>query len=344
MEDKATPQDSENILALIGAELRSARRERGLKLVDIAERLRILPEHITAIEQGNPDLLPSMAYVIGYVRSYANLVGADANTLCRKLRDSLSENEIKPNYDFVQNKIRPNSNAGLVAAAAVGACFLLYAGWYVTTVSPTIPDAEIQTAGVTLESTAAAPSDMDIAELEQEGTGGDALQPLISPAQPSVTPAIGANSENNIDQASKTDVTERPAEKAVAEIAPVESGDEKLLPAETAETKIDNTAPLTTTATQAMAVNRVPGQEMTIHAVATSWVEITRADGSRVSAWLMQKDENYTIPVGDDLYLTTGNAGGLEIVLGQDETFLLGEWGETIQELPLDKSLIKTRP
>jgi len=351
MEDKPTLQTSEDILALVGAELAEARHQRGLNLSDIAERLRILPEHINAIEQGNLALLPSITYVIGYVRSYANLVGADGNTLCRMLRDNLSENEMKPDYAFVQDKLRPSSSAGLVAAGTLGVCLLAYAGWYIANISPSSPQSEIQLAGTTPIETDTVISAADITELE-ENTGQGSLPSVIS-AQPVLTTAGESVPENTMTAGSgaaqNTDIqgvtnpagTNLTTETAGAGDTPPASVDEKLL--STGATGPADTAAVSTTATQAMAVGRVPDQEMTIRAVATSWVEITRADGSRVSAWLMKKDESYTIPGGDDLYLTTGNAGGLEIMLGQDETFLLGAWGETLQELPLDKSLIKNR-
>ena len=351
MEDKATSPTSEHILAIVGAELAEARRQRGLRQSDIAERLRILPEHITAIEQGNLSLLPSITYVIGYVRSYANLVGADGSTLCRMLRDSLSENEMKPDYAFVQDKARPNTNAGFVAAGALVVCLLAYSGWYIANVSPSAPQSEIQLANTTPEETEALLSATDITELEENT--GQVSSPSVISAQPTVAGVGEPAPENTLTAgtgtAQNTDIqgvtnpagTNLTPEMAGAGETPLASDDEKLL--SPGATEPADTAAVSTTATQAMAVGRVPDQEMTIRAVATSWVEITRADGSRVSAWLMKKDESYTIPGGDDLYLTTGNAGGLEIMLGQDETFLLGAWGETLQELPLDKSLIKNR-
>ncbi|XDZ65420.1 helix-turn-helix domain-containing protein [Alphaproteobacteria bacterium LSUCC0684] len=336
--DPAIQRTSEEVLAIVGAELAAARRERGLKLADIAERLRILPDHIAAIEQGNLAPLPQMTYVIGYVRSYANMVGADAASLCHMLRDSLTENEINPKYEFVQNNIRTNSNAGLVAVAALGACFFLYAGWYVMDLgsSPSATGTEevlatMEGADDTLPATL-------MPEFEERDAGVPAGDTLVEAGQ-GASPEPASGLETSANTADTGLQTETPAPVMPAENAAA------TLPSATADTPgPEEPGAVAQTATQAMAVGRLPDQDMTIHAVATSWVEITRADGSRVSAWLMQKDDKYTIPGGDDLYLTTGNAGGLEIILGQDEKFVLGEWGETVKELPLDKSLIKTRP
>ena len=94
---------------------------------------------------------------------------------------------------------------------------------------------------------------------------------------------------------------------------------------------------------QAVAYNRDLETEMVLRASATSWVEISRPDGSIVSAWLMRQGDEYTIPGDQDIYLTAGNAGGLEIELIGDEPKRLGEWGETISELPLDPTLLNSR-
>jgi len=350
MVDHDKDLDSGKVLARIGAELAARRRERDLKIADIAETLRIQSDHISAIEKGDSASLPAMTYVMGYVRSYASLVGADGAELCRRLRESLSENEIKPQYDFIQNKASLNSNAGLAALAALVGCVFLYAGWYVIDIR-TIPsgpeaeqaaelveDAQDTTLSLLDEELAEAPeAPADETQVAASDTSADAPAVTSLPVAPASDAATAAKTAETASARPETRAEKSDAVKpAAAEQSAAITDATPATATPVTETPI--------TATQAMATGRVPDKEMTIHALATSWVEITRADGSTVSAWLMQKDEQYTIPGGDDLYLTAGNAGGLEITLGQGEKFLLGEWGETVQEMPLDAALIKTRP
>jgi hypothetical protein len=92
--------------------------------------------------------------------------------------------------------------------------------------------------------------------------------------------------------------------------------------------------------TNAVAHDRNPESEMVITAIGTSWVQLNRADGSEIAAWLMRSGEVYTVTADDDVYLTTGNAGGLSIALGNGASMIPGEQGETIREMLLDPALI----
>jgi cytoskeletal protein RodZ len=85
----------------------------------------------------------------------------------------------------------------------------------------------------------------------------------------------------------------------------------------------------------ATANSRVPAQEITIRAVAASWVEIVRDNGEEVMATLMQVGDSYVVEGNTRLYLSTGNAGGLEIVIGSDDPRPIGKIGQIVRDLPL---------
>ena len=76
-------------------------------------------------------------------------------------------------------------------------------------------------------------------------------------------------------------------------------------------------------------------QEITIRAVAASWVEIVRDNGEEVMAKLMRAGDSYVVEGNTRLYLSTGNAGGLEIVIGSDDPRSIGETGQIVRDLPL---------
>src|SRR5882757_1657589 len=61
----------------VGRLLRDQREALGYSVTDIAQRLRIRPAFIDAIEVGRFDLLPGAAYIPAFLRAYATHVGLD---------------------------------------------------------------------------------------------------------------------------------------------------------------------------------------------------------------------------------------------------------------------------
>jgi len=87
----------------------------------------------------------------------------------------------------------------------------------------------------------------------------------------------------------------------------------------------------------AVATSRDPDQEVTIRATASSWVEIVRGDGTAVLKKLMKTGETYIVDDGSALYLSTGNAGGIELVTAGNDIITIGAIGEIVRDLPLAK-------
>ena len=93
----------------------------------------------------------------------------------------------------------------------------------------------------------------------------------------------------------------------------------------------------------AFARQRVPDMEITLRATGASWVEIIRNNGEEVMAKLMRNGETYMIDSRDRLYLSTGNAGGLEIVFSDGTARSIGESGEILRDLLLDVDKLRNQ-
>lgn len=93
----------------------------------------------------------------------------------------------------------------------------------------------------------------------------------------------------------------------------------------------------------AVATSRDPDQEVTIRAIASSWVEIVRGDGTAVLKKLMKAGETYIVDDGSSLYLSTGNAGGIELVTVDNDIITVGTIGEIVRDLPLSKNRLRER-
>ena len=93
----------------------------------------------------------------------------------------------------------------------------------------------------------------------------------------------------------------------------------------------------------AFARQRVPELEITLRAAGASWVEIIRDDGEEVMAKLMRDGDTYMVDSRDRLYLSTGNAGGLELVFNDGTVRSVGDPGEILRDLLLDATKLRNQ-
>lgn len=68
----------------IGAYMRELRLHYGLSEQDVSERLHIRMRYVTAIEAANFDAMPGKAYARGYVHTYAEFLGLDADQVVER--------------------------------------------------------------------------------------------------------------------------------------------------------------------------------------------------------------------------------------------------------------------
>ena len=77
LNDLANDNQNESSPAELGRILRQAREDLKLSSLDVARELNITQSFVEAIESGNLERLPNLAYVRGYCASYALYVGVD---------------------------------------------------------------------------------------------------------------------------------------------------------------------------------------------------------------------------------------------------------------------------
>lgn len=118
----------------IGEALRLARAAKNLSVDDVANALNLQTSYISAIESLDRESLPSIGYVLGYVRSYAKLVGLNGKDAVTRFK---ADSEVPENLGmrdrphFVpQRKIK--LPRGFVPALSVLGCAAMLAVWYGT--------------------------------------------------------------------------------------------------------------------------------------------------------------------------------------------------------------------
>lgn len=93
-----------HIMDEIGDILKQARISKNMTIQDIYEITKIMPRYLKAIEDGQWDLLPGTVYAKGYIRSYAEAVGVDADYLVQqyeRLMQELSSYDDEAKYSLI---------------------------------------------------------------------------------------------------------------------------------------------------------------------------------------------------------------------------------------------------
>lgn len=85
--------------ASIGGTLREARERLGMSVEEVANQVKFAPRQVQALEADDFSHLPEIAFVRGFVRSYAKVLNLDANLLLSLL----------PDHKSVAEKIEPAS-------------------------------------------------------------------------------------------------------------------------------------------------------------------------------------------------------------------------------------------
>lgn len=70
-----------------GRKLREARRQLGLSIEEVAERIRVRREFLEALEEMNVKVLPGKAYAVAFLRSYARELDIDEKAIVEQFQE-----------------------------------------------------------------------------------------------------------------------------------------------------------------------------------------------------------------------------------------------------------------
>ena len=362
----------------IGKQLQVARKERGLRTADVARELRISADYLKLLEVGNFDQLPAPTYVSGFLRSYGKFLGLDGADLACRFYAIKGDAASTIDYKLPVAAGPPQRSAPAVASLFVVLALISYGGWYWLGES-TIPDAtsrselagfgidskkpglmeknaigqKVETASQTTSATVlgeqAAP--VIIAKNDKSAKVSSVITTGIN-----VSTGVDDNVINDVNNAADTNVrgpaapgtNETVIGGAVEEIVTLSIPAAASSPSPVEESNATTVAPspiehLVPGSAAAVATSRNPDQEVTIRATASSWVEIVRSDGTAVLKKLMKTGETYVVDTSIALYLSTGNAGGIELLQAGNDVITIGAIGEIVRDLPLANTRLRER-
>ncbi len=270
----------------VGAELRAARLRLGWQLYEAAAALRIRLPFLEAIEAGRLSDLPGNAYAVGFVRSYAAMLGLDPAEAARRFRAESQDINRRTVLTFPAPVPERGVPAGAVVLLGLVIAAGSYAAWFQVSGRPAAPDAvpDVPERLMALAETPAPPP---------AASPPAALPIAAPPAAPSLAAADGP-----------------PAPAPPAEPAPAPAP-----------------AP-------ALAAAAEPNR-MVLRFKADSWVQVREKQGPVLLSRTMREGETWPVPNGQ-LLLTTGNAGGVDVVIDGGVQPALGAAGVVRRDIALN--------
>jgi cytoskeleton protein RodZ len=306
-------------LAEIGAMLRRRREEVGQELATISAVTHIKPIYLKAIEDGRRKDLPGTAYMIGYIRTYADYLGFDGNRLITDYHAELAGQRKAPDKRAEPAEPAPvalsqvQGSPVLVLGGVVILALAAYGVWAIISGG----DSETDTAAV----------ETQVEEAAEPVPSGE---PDVAAAQPA------APSPTNAEASTGVEPTGPAAEPGPDETAPAEAP-------VAAEEQVPPEADLASTGDEV--VEESPPQEaaaegdagkIVVRARLESWIQVTNEKKDVLFSRVLRSGETYTVPEEKGLMLTTGNAGGIEILVNGKKLKSLGTVGLVKRDIPLD--------
>ena len=344
---------TEQTALAIGQALKLARENSDVSIQDIADLTRLSTAHLSALEAGDFERLPGVGYIPGYIRNYCRAIRIDAAPHIASFKALSSEVAKKPEYSFPVQALVPRVAGSLVAMFTVLVGLAVYIGWTVLSYNQT-PDDELIASSISkLEQPAV------LVETESETARQPAAQSVIAerPADQAPTLQLGpvksdteTQTEIAFSQTGQLTVQSDAAPAATApEAANLAQEFQKALP--TVNDSAESMPPPVTdlrvepapTSVAALATARAPENEVIIRATASAWIEVTRADGEVLITKLMRNGDQLVLPTSDELFLSTGNAGGLRLEMLNISAFDAGQTGEILRDLRLSRETLIIR-
>jgi cytoskeleton protein RodZ len=326
-------------LAEIGAMLRRRREEVGQELAAISAATNIRAHYLKAIEEGRRKDLPGTAYLIGYLRTYANHLGFDGNRLITDYHDTLAGHRQR-----VDKRAEPAPPSGVRLPDFQVSPVILMAGLLVLGVM-----------GYVAWGYATAPKEdgteiaATVAEAPVEPVTPDEV-PVVAPAaKPAAPSPTGANASTPANPTPPSAQVSGQPGSATVTVPPAGATDvpaaaEDQVPPEADVASLPEEEPAEEPSSHQQAVAAEPEQpgKIVIRARLESWVQITDAKQEVIYSRVMRAGETYTVPEEvQGLMFTTGNAGGVEILVDGTKLKSLGAVGLVKRDIPLDPDKLK---
>jgi cytoskeleton protein RodZ len=284
-----------------GADLREARERLGWSLQDVAAELRIRLPYLEALEDGRISQLPGNAYAVAFMRTYARALGLDDEEIVRRFKAEAAQVSRRTELVFPIPMPQRGFPAGAMLLLGILLAVGAYTGWYRLSADGRLP----------AETVIAVP---------------ERLAPLAEQAIPPAAPAVA--------EAAASDAPQVATVTAAPPLTPVAAAEEAPAP-------VAAEAPSVGAAQAATVAPGANESRIVLRANADAWIMLKDRSGAVLLNRVLKSGETWSVPPRPDLLLTTGNAGGTEVLLDGVLAPPLGGSGGVRRDLPLDPQAIK---
>jgi transcriptional regulator with XRE-family HTH domain len=112
-----------------GRKLEEARRQLGLSVQEVADRIRVRREYLEALEAMNLKLLPGKAYALAFLRSYAQALGLKADEIVDQFQNESALSREDAEKQIRNPTSKPHTERPWLAAAALVVIAAGFVGW-----------------------------------------------------------------------------------------------------------------------------------------------------------------------------------------------------------------------
>ncbi|MEM6781639.1 MAG: RodZ domain-containing protein [Pseudomonadota bacterium] len=271
----ADPQDwnDYNDLA-VGEILRRTRLHYGQTLEQVEFALRIRASQLHALEQGDVSQLPGRVYAIGFVRTYSEYLGLDADRMVHLFKNQSVGNKTKADLSFPTITNDSQMPSAPYVLGGLGGCLLLIF--------------------------------IGLSLFGQPKNAVDDIPMLSVDPDVSITEAPPIGIEQTVQDT--VVITEDMSEQA------------------------------------SLLVPEPQAAAVVIQTMANSWVEIRDGDGKVILSQILKKGDEYTVPDGKGYTMTTGNAGGMKLIVNGEEIPPLGRPAQVRRNISLSPQDLLSTP
>jgi len=306
-----------------GAVLRAARERLGWALPEVAAGLRIRLAYLEALEDGRLGSLPGNAYALAFVRTYAGTLGLDAQELVRRFKAEATAIDHRTELVFPVPMPERGLPAGTIMLLGLVLAIGAYAAWY------------------RLSGEGRLPAEAVMPVPERLAVFAEPIVPPRNPIAIAPVPAAPLPTQADPPKAASADPVQVAATSPPSSLPSSLPAASPLSAAAAPAPVRANVPPSPAPSVPAPSVSEAEGR-IVVHASADAWLLVKDRTGTVLLNHVLKAGENWPVPVRQDLVMTTGNAGGTDLLVDGAAAPPLGAPGAVRRDVPLDPDAIKS--